>query len=181
MLKRSLILLLLSLSATLAPAGDDIVFERVIGTEFPGKYKHPASIEELASGDLYIAYYGGDGEYAEVTAVYGMRKKKGETRWSEPKIIADTPFFSDGNAVVWQAPDGLVWLFYVCRYGDTWSTSRIKAKISRDGAQTWSDSFMVAQEEGMMVRGQPILLADGDYLLPVYHETGLRHRSGRAR
>jgi predicted neuraminidase len=164
--------LLLVMLPTPAIGTDDIVYERVIGTEFPGKYKHPASIEQLASGDLYIAYYGGDGEYAEVTAVYGMRKKKGETKWSSPKIIADTPFHSDGNAVVWQAPDGLVWLFYVCRFGDTWSTSRIKAKISRDDAQTWSDSFMVAIEEGMMVRSRPLLLADGDYLLPVYHETG---------
>ncbi len=156
---------------TLCPAGD-IAFERVIGTEFPGKYKHPASIEELASGDLYIAYYGGDGEYADVTAVYGMRKRKGETKWSPPKIICDTPFHSDGNAVVWQAPDGVVWLFYVVRFGDTWSTSRIKAKLSRDDGHTWSDSFMVALEGGMMVRGRPVLLADGDYLLPVYHETG---------
>ena len=31
---------------------------------------------------------------------------------------------------------------------------------------------MIAFEEGMMVRGHPIVLADGDYLLPVYHETG---------
>ena len=65
-----------------------------------------------------------------------------------------------------------MWLFYVCRFGDTWSTSRIKAKLSHDGAQTWSDSFFVALEEGMMVRSRPLLLADGDYLLPVYHETG---------
>lgn len=172
MIKRFLLAMIVLVSGTLAVAAHDIVFERVIGPEFPGKYKHPASIEELASGDLYIAYYGGDGEYADVTAVYGMRKKKGESQWSAPKIIADTPFYSDGNAVVWQAPDGLVWLFYVCRFGDTWSTSRIKAKISRDDAQTWSDSFMVAMEEGMMVRSRPLLLADGDYLLPVYRETG---------
>ena len=157
---------------TLVSADDDIRFERVIGPEFPGKYKHPASIEELDNGDLYIAYYGGDGEYAEETADYGMRLKKGESQWSKPEIIADTPFRSDGNVVVWQAPDGLVWMFYVCRFGDTWSTSRIKAKVSRDGAHTWSDSFLVATEEGMMVRGQPIVLAGGDYLLPVYHETG---------
>jgi len=163
---------LLALTCTLATAAEPVVYERVIGTEFPGKYKHPASIEELDNGDLYIAYYGGDGEYAEVTAVYGMRKAKGESTWSQPKIIADTPFYSDGNAVIWQAPDKVVWLFYVCRFGDTWSTSRIKAKLSHDGARTWSDSFFVALDEGMMVRSRPLLLADGDYLLPVYHETG---------
>ncbi|MBI3839149.1 MAG: exo-alpha-sialidase [Planctomycetia bacterium] len=160
------------LFSRLAFAADDIMYERVLGPEFPGKYKHPASIDELASGDLYIAYYGGDGEYAEATADYGMRKQKGETKWSDPKIIAETPFFSDGNAVIWQAPDGLVWLFYVVRLGDTWSTSRIHAKISRDDARTWSDSFPVATEQGMMVRSRPIVLAGGDYLLPIYHETG---------
>lgn len=151
---------------------DGLKYERVIGSEFPGKYKHPAAIEELASGDLYIAYYGGDGEYAEETAVYGMRKAKGQSNWSKPQIIAQTPFYSDGNPVIWQAPDGLVWLFYVCRFGDTWSTSRIKAKISSDGAMTWSDSFMISMDEGMMVRSRPIVLQNGDYLLPVYHETG---------
>jgi predicted neuraminidase len=149
-----------------------VTYERVIGPEFPGKYKHPATIEELDNGDLYIAYYGGDGEYADVTAVYGMRRKAGEQKWSDPVVIADTPFYSDGNAVVWQAPDGVVWLFYVVRFGDTWSTSRIAAKLSHDRGQTWSDSFMVALDEGMMVRGRPLLLSSGEYLLPVYHETG---------
>ena len=89
-MKRICLLLLPWLALSLFASADELTFERVIGTEFPGKYKHPASIEELAGGDLYIAYYGGDGEYAEVTAVYGMRKAKGESQWSQPAIIADT-------------------------------------------------------------------------------------------
>ncbi|MEZ6120152.1 MAG: sialidase family protein [Pirellulaceae bacterium] len=145
---------------------------RVLGPEFPGRYKHPSSIEEFDNGDLFIAYYGGEGEYAEDTAVYGMRKKKGEDKWSTPRIIADTPDRSEGNAVVWQAPDGIVWLFYVCRYGETWSTSRIKCKLSKDRGVTWSDSRIIAFEQGMMVRNRPIVLSNGDYLLPVYHEKG---------
>ncbi|MCA9419340.1 MAG: exo-alpha-sialidase, partial [Candidatus Omnitrophica bacterium] len=112
------------------------------------------------------------GEYEMDSKVWGMRLKKGEEEWSEPEVIADTPFRKEGNPVVWQAPDGLVWLFYVQSYGDTWSDSRIKAKISKDGAQTWSDSFMIAEELGMMVRAHPVVLNNGDYLLPVYHETG---------
>ena len=74
--------------------------------------------------------------------------------------------------MVWQAPDGRVWLFYVNRYGETWSNARVKVKISDDGANTWSDSFMLNFEEGTMVRGQPLVLNNGDYLLPMYHETG---------
>ncbi len=150
----------------------EIQTTRILGPEFPGVYKHPASIAEFKTRDLYIAYYGGDGEYAEKTAVYGMRRTHGTTAWTSPEVIADFPFHSEGNAVIWQAPDDVVWLFYVCREGETWSTSRIFAKISHDSAKTWSDPFFVSAEQGMMVRGRPIVLADGDYLLPVYHERG---------
>jgi predicted neuraminidase len=154
------------------PEGN-LKIERVVGPEVPtGQYKHPASMAEFANGDLYIVYYGGTGEYAVDTGVFGLRLPKGSTHWTTPQRIAHDPFRSVGNGVIWQAPDGLVWLFYVVRYGDTWSTSRIQAKVSRDYAHTWSDSFVVASEEGMMVRGRPIVLDNGDYLLPVYHETG---------
>jgi len=165
------VLVLLAATAS-ALATDIIVIERVIGPEILTKYKHPASLTELAGGDLYLAYYGGSGEYAADTAVYGARLPKGAKRWTRPVVIADTPFRTDGNAVVWQAPDGLVWLFYLTRYGETWSDSRIKFKISQDGAQTWSDSDMLGFEKGTMVRAAPIVLKNGDYLLPVYHETG---------
>lgn len=163
---------LLLAASSFANAADDIVIQRVIGPEILTRYKHPASFTELANGDLYLAYYGGSGEYATDTAVFGMRLPRGETQWTRPVVIADTPFRTDGNSVVWQAPDGVAWLFYLTRYGQTWSDSRIKFKISRDGAQTWSDSDMLGFEKGTMVRAAPIVLKNGDYLLPIYHETG---------
>ncbi len=165
--------LVVLLSATVTAEDNyDVDVYRVFGNEHPGIYKHPASITELANGDLYIAYYGGSGEYEDDTAVYGSRLAVGETQWTFPEVIANTPDRGEGNPVVWQAPDGRVWLFYVQRFGDTWSSARVKGKISDDGARTWSDSFMLTMEEGTMVRGQPIVLNNGDYLLPLYHETG---------
>jgi predicted neuraminidase len=164
--------LALALGASSASAAD-LTVQRLFGPEIPtGKYKHPASFDELKNGDLYLVYYGGGGEYADHTAVYGSRCKKGSTRWSRPVKIAEHPVGSLGNGVVWQAPDGLVWLYYVMRHGETWSTSRIMAKVSRDGAKTWSDAFPVTFEEGTMVRSRPIALMNGNYLLPIYHETG---------
>jgi hypothetical protein len=168
----SLCLLSVVGSGARALSSDDITHDRVFGPELPDAYKHPVSFTELANGDLYLVYYGGSGEYGDDTWVRGSRLVKGESHWSRPTVIADTPFRSDGNGVVWQASDGIVWLFYVVRYGPTWSNSRIKYKISRDGAHTWSDSDLLAFEEGSMVRGRPIALINGDYLLPVYHETG---------
>src|SRR5579872_3813795 len=85
--------------------------ERVFGPEVPtGPYKHPACMTELDNGDLYLVYYGGQGEYATDTAVYGSRLRKGERRWSAPRVVAKDPFRSAGNGVVWQGPDGAVWL-----------------------------------------------------------------------
>lgn len=150
----------------------DIQITRVAGPEYEAAYKHPSSITELDNGDLIIAYYGGSGEYGTDTAVYACRLRKGAKKWSAPKIIADTPDRSEGNPVIWQAPDGLVWLFYVNRYGETWSTARVKGKVSKDGARTWSDSFMLTMEEGTMARGAPIVLNNREYLLPLYYETG---------
>lgn len=155
-----------------APQGS-LTIERVFGPEIKtGPYKHPARIEELANGDLYLVYYGGDGEYANRTAVYASRRPRGSQRWTTPSPIAQDPFRSLGNAVVWQSPTGRVWLFYVVRHGATWSTSRIQAKISDDQAHTWSDAFPLVDQDGMMVCNRPLLLQNGNWLLPIYHETG---------
>ena len=168
----SAVILLCVLLAPSASSSEGIVIQRVVGPEIPGRYKHPATVAQLQNGDLYIAYYGGEGEYEGDTAVYGLRLVKGSRQWTKPEIIADTPNRSEGNAAIWQAPDGIVWLFYITNYGPTWSAARIKYKLSKDGAQTWSDSYMLSFEQGTMVRSRPTLLNNGDYLLPVYHETG---------
>ena len=171
-MKKSVLLLFYFVSVAACAESYNIETYRAFGPEHPGQYKHPASITQLSNGDLYIAYYGGSAEYGDDTAVYGSRLKAGEIQWTEPEVIADTPDRGEGNPVVWQAPDGRVWLFYVNRYGETWSNARVKCKISGDGARTWSDSFMLNFEEGTMVRGRPIVLSNGDYLLPMYYESG---------
>ena len=165
--------LLIVLLDTPALDAGGIEVHRVFGPEVPtGPYKHPACMTELDDGDLYLVYYGGKGEYATDTAVFGSRLKKGGVEWSPPEPIARDPFRSLGNAVVWKAPDQLVWLFYVVRHGETWSTSRIQFKVSRDGARSWSDASVLSLGAGTMVRNRPIVLAGGDYLLPAYQETG---------
>lgn len=151
----------------------DPVFRRVFGPEVPtGPYKHPACLEELSNGDLYLVYYGGEGEYADDTAVFGSRLKKGSSEWTSPVAIARDPLRSAGNGVIWEAPNGWVWMFYVVRFGPTWADSRIQAKVSRDLGETWSDPTVISFERGLMVRNRPIVLADGTYLLPAYEEVG---------
>jgi predicted neuraminidase len=167
----SCILLAVALSGPSSWQGD-VKTERVFGSELPGPYKHPAALAELANGDLFLAYYGGSGEYSADSQDFGARLAKGSTKWTTPAPIRPRPKEPEGNPVVWQAPDGIVWLFSVVRPGETWSTSRIVARTSNDGAHTWSEPTYLTSEAGTMVRGKPILLANGEYLLPVYCETG---------
>ena len=151
----------------------ELRIEKIFGPETQtGSYKHPSSITELDNGDLLLAYYGGGGEYETATAVYGSRFESGSQHWTAPVELASNPMYSMGNPVIWQAPDRRVWLFFVVRPGATWSTSRIGAKVSEDRGTTWSDAFMITFDEGTMVRSRPIVLSDGHYLLPIYHETG---------
>jgi predicted neuraminidase len=160
------------LFASTAAAGPDVTTERVFGPDAPGKYKHPASITELHNGDLLLVYYGGSGEYAADSTLYESRLVRGETKWSAPRPVVPRPKLPEGNPVVWQAPDGVVWLFSVLRPGATWSTSRIAWRVSRDGARTWGEPAELTTEAGTMVRCQPVALAGGDFLLPIYCETG---------
>lgn len=164
---------LLLLAAACVALRAEVVTERIFGPEIKtGPYKHPASICALDNGDLLLTYYGGEGEYANSTAVFLSRLKAGASQWSAPRMVAQDPLRPAGNGVAWQSPDGRVWLFYVLRFGDTWSNSRIAVKVSKDRGETWSDSSLLRLEEGWMVRGKPIVLQSGAWLLPIYHETG---------
>ncbi len=147
--------------------------DRLFGPETKtGPYKHPASICVLDNGDLLLVWYGGEGEYANSTSVWSSRLKKGAKEWSAPRKIAQDPLRALGNGVAWQAPDGMVWLFYVVRFGETWGSSRVAVKVSDDRGETWSDSTLLTLDEGWLARGKPIVLASGEWLLPLYHETG---------
>ena len=44
----------------------EVQIERVFGPEIKtGDYKHPSCFTQLGNGDLYLAYYGGAGEYED--------------------------------------------------------------------------------------------------------------------
>lgn len=172
--------LLLALVPPLVPAAD-IFTGRIFGPEVPtGPYKHPASLCALDNGGLLPAYYGGEGEYAQSTAVFLPCLAPGARRWTLPVAVARGPYRSVGNGVRWQDPLGRVWLFCVIRFGPTWSTSRITAKVSDDPGRSWSDPGLLSLEEGWMVRGKPIVLQSGRSLFPRLSRSGRLPRARRA-
>jgi predicted neuraminidase len=149
-----------------------IKIEMVCGREWPGRYKHAPSACELPNGDILLAYCCGSGEYADDPAIYATRWDHCTRKWERPRVIADEPHKADANPVLWRWPDRTLWLFYVVRNGATWSTATIHAKQSRDDGKTWRNLELPFASQPMMTRCRPIELANGDFLLPVYHEAG---------
>ena len=92
----------------LALAIPGVRIDRLFGPETnTGRYKHPASLTELANGDLFLAWYGGDGEYAPGTAVWGSRLTGG--KWSPPVKLAQDPFYSTASPKPHLHPCGRTW------------------------------------------------------------------------
>ena len=71
-----------------------------------------------------------------------------------------------------KSPGGIVWLFYVIRYGETWSTRSSNTSSPRTTPKRGPIPTCSRSKKGSMVAVGPIVLTNGDYLLPVYHETG---------
>jgi len=131
---------------------------------------HASTIVELANGDLLCAWYAGQQEGARDVAVWYSRKAPGASRWTAPAILADDPKHPEGNPVLFADPGGRVWLFYVTMYGNDWETCKVKCKWSDDRGQTWSATRILRDELGWMPRNKPIVIDNGDWLLPIYDE-----------
>lgn len=111
---------------------------------FPGEsmHCHSSTIVETPEGDLLAAWFYGHGEKGDDTLVInGARRKKGDTAWSKPFLMADSDSLPDQNPVLFIDPRGTLWLFYICSLDNTYDTYLVKYKTSKDyageGAPIW--------------------------------------------
>jgi predicted neuraminidase len=112
------------------------------------KHNHAPGVVELANGDLLVSWYRGSGERtADDVAVYGARKKAGETMWSEAFVMADTPGFPDCNTAMMIDGKNQLWLFWPTILANTWESCITNYRVSRDfdgaGAPKWARQGLV--------------------------------------
>ncbi len=131
---------------------------------------HASTIVELPDGNLMAAWYAGSEEGAKDVAVLMARYDAATKKWSEPVVLADTPEKPEGNPVLWVTPENQLRLYYMTMEGDGWETCQMKAIHSDDGGKTWSEPILLEDELGFMLRNKPVLLMNGDILLPIYDE-----------
>ena len=112
------------------------------------QHNHAPSIVELENGDLLVSWYRGSGERtADDVAVYGSRRKKGESAWSEAFLMADTPGFPDCNTAMMIDSKKRLWLFWPTILAGTWESCITNYRVSEDyagaGCPKWSESGLV--------------------------------------
>jgi len=131
-----LILLSASLFAQQGLAGELI---------FPvqGEHVHGSSIIELPNGDMLTCWFQGSGERsANDVAIKGARLKKGEDKWSDVFIMADTPGQPDCNPVLFLNKENKLFLAWIVVQANRWETSLLKYRTSIDyensGVPNWN-------------------------------------------
>jgi predicted neuraminidase len=144
---------------------------------------HASSIVELPNGDLLVAWYAGRTDKSKDVLILGARLPKGSAQWTKPDIFADTPGLSDNNPVLFLDDKKQLWLFYSTLLGKSWDSAIIKYKnapkylneiswneeqILQVPAVTWLQVFV--RKKGWMTRNHPIILNNGNLLLPFYSD-----------
>jgi predicted neuraminidase len=96
-------------------------------------HNHGSTVVELPGGDLLACWFHGSGERtADDVVVLGARLPKGETRWSQPFVMADTAGYPDTNPTMFVDPRARLWLLWPTILANEWHTALMKYKVASD-------------------------------------------------
>ena len=134
----------------------------------PCVQNHAANLLALPDGDLCCVWFGGTQEGIADISIYCSRLAHGTHRWTEPVKLSDDPTRSEQNPILFAAPDGRLWLLYTAQKAGNQDTAFVRYRISADGGRSWGPIGTLLDAPGTFVRQPPVVLANGDWLLPVF-------------
>ncbi|MEL7589466.1 MAG: exo-alpha-sialidase [Prolixibacteraceae bacterium] len=117
------------------------------------KHVHSSAIVELPNGDLLACWFEGSGERtANDVMIRGARLKKGQSKWSEPFVLADTPDNPDCNPTLFIDQKGRLHLIWIVVVANQWENSILKTRISsdylNDGPPKWDWQDLILLKPG---------------------------------
>jgi len=114
---------------------------------------HSSSIVELPNADLLACWFEGSGERtANDVMIKGSRLKKGESKWSETFVLADTPGHPDCNPILFIDKNDRLHRLWIVVQANRWETSVLKSRVSTDyinsGAPIWEWQDVILLKPG---------------------------------
>src|SRR6266404_1361377 len=148
----------LSLPPSLPAASEKPFCESEIIFPLEHWHNHASCIVETVRGDLLVCWFHGSGERtADDVKILGARKRKGETQWSTPFLMADTPGYPDTNCAMFIDPQGKLWLLWPTILANRWESALMKYRVSsdyrRDGPPRWEISEVLHVTPGPAFAG----------------------------
>jgi predicted neuraminidase len=129
---------------------------------------HAANLAVLANGDLLCVWFGGTQEGIPDISIYMSRLRAGSDAWSAPLRLSDDATRSEQNPVLFETPQGPLWLIYTAQLSGHQNTSIVRRRISHDQGQTWGPIETLFDQAGTFVRQPLVVAADGAWLCPVF-------------
>lgn len=161
----------LDLSGIVAPAADDPTrLQAFLPT--PCVQNHAANLMPLPNGDLACVWFGGTQEGVPDISAYFSRLPAGSNTWTPAVKLSDDPTRSEQNPLLFPAPDGTLWLLYTAQVSGNQDTAEVRVRRSPDNGVTWGPVetlFGAKPGLGIFIRQPITVLANGDWLLPVFH------------
>lgn len=138
----------------------------------PCVQNHAANLSVLPDGTLACIWFGGTMEGMGDISVYLSRLAPGSDRWSISEKLSDDPQKSEQNPLLFNAPDGKVWLLYTSQTSGHQDGAVVKRRISVDGGRTFGPVSVLCDIPGTFVRQPIIVNGRGEWLLPVFRCIG---------
>jgi predicted neuraminidase len=118
------------------------------------QHVHGSSIVSLPNGDLLSCWFQGSGErQANDVRIMGARLKKGNSGWSAPFEMADTPGLPDCNPVLFLNKEGGLFLVWITVLANRWEHSLLKVRTSDHYTEEgpprweWQDNILLNPDE----------------------------------
>lgn len=146
-------------------------------------FNHAPSVTQLGDGRLLTAWFAGPFEASVHQVILGAYSSDNGQTWGEAAVLQDEPTRSDFDPAFISHGDQTLMFYSVGRWNrypfvglrdaeqrevgvDSY---RLLARATHDSGATWAEGRRVLDETGWGCRSNGIVLANGDWVLPIYH------------
>lgn len=134
----------------------------------PSPQNHAAFLSRLPDGALACVWFGGTMEGMPDISIHMSFLNETTMQWSPATVLVDDKARSEQNPLLFNAPDGTVWLLYTSQVSGNQDTSIVRRRVSFDGGKTFGAAETMIADAGTFVRQPIVTLVNGDLLLPVF-------------